>query len=134
MGHRLVFSSLLLLLLLGECIRSCYNNNYFQCITLLNLPLHSNDFLCSFLLISSQIANLFNVVAKVVFDVLVVVLTAYRTGRLAFQSRQANISGSLSFILLRDGEFYKNDTPHTESYTDVLSMMRNALLRVCPHH
>lgn len=34
------------------------------------------------------------------------VLTVYRTGRLAIQSRKVKISGSLSLILLRDGAYF----------------------------
>lgn len=52
-----------------------------------------------------QQAELVNFASAAVFDALVVVLTMSRTGRLALQSREAEISGSLSFILARDGEW-----------------------------
>ena len=46
-----------------------------------------------------------NLVSIAVFDVLVVGLTVYRTGRIAFESRKSGIKGSLSMILLRDGSY-----------------------------
>ena len=44
-----------------------------------------------------------NLVSGAVFDVLVIVLTVYRTSRIAFESRKSGIKGSLSFVLLWDG-------------------------------
>ena len=44
-----------------------------------------------------------NLVSVAIFDVLVVVLTVYRTGRISFEIRKNGFKGSLSFVLLRDG-------------------------------
>ena len=79
-----------------------------------------NIFLCPSLPISFQVVYLVDIIALVVFDVFVVILTAYRTARLAFQSRQAHISGSLSFIILRDGRFFWNGSLCTTFITGVV--------------
>ena len=44
-----------------------------------------------------------NLVSVAIFDVLVVVLTVYRTGRISFEIRKNGFKGSLSFVLFRDG-------------------------------
>ena len=44
-----------------------------------------------------------NLVSSAVFDFLVVILTVYRTGRIAVESRKSGIKGSLSFVLFWDG-------------------------------
>ena len=49
-------------------------------------------------------ALLVSYVTGAVTDVLVVVLTISRTGRIAWQSKAAGFSETLSFILFRDGE------------------------------
>ena len=45
-----------------------------------------------------------NFIAAAVFDVLVVILTIYRMGRLALRSRAVGMGNALSYILFRDGE------------------------------
>ena len=50
-------------------------------------------------------ASFVSIISATVFDVLVVGLTVYRTGRLAIESRKSGIKGSLSMILLRDGSY-----------------------------
>ena len=55
------------------------------------------------LLAHLELANVVNLVSSTVFDSLVVILTVYRTGRIAFESRKSGIKGSLSFVLLWDG-------------------------------
>ena len=48
-------------------------------------------------------ADVVNLISVAVFDILVVILTVYRTGRTGFESRKSGIKGSLSFVLLWDG-------------------------------
>ena len=48
-------------------------------------------------------AYLLNFASSSIFDVLVVALTIYRTGRLAYKSWKNDVKGSLSLVLLRDG-------------------------------
>ena len=48
-------------------------------------------------------ARVVDLVSAAVFDSLVVVLTVYRTGRTAFESRKSGIAGSLSFVFFWDG-------------------------------
>ena len=50
-----------------------------------------------------ETVNLVNYASTALFGALVAILTIYRTGRTAWQSRKANISRALSYILLRDG-------------------------------
>ena len=52
-----------------------------------------------------DIGSLVSVVSSTIFDALVLVLTVYRTARLLAQlnSKRANKSESLMYILLRDG-------------------------------
>ena len=66
-----------------------------------------------------------NLVSCVVFDVLVVVLTVYRTARIAWMSRESNIKQSLSFVLLRDGPYF-----HLHFSYQMISFCRNVLLWV----
>ena len=53
-------------------------------------------------------AFVLNYICGILFDALVVVLTVYRTGRLAWQSRKAGIGITLSFILVRDGKLHSD--------------------------
>ena len=64
---------------------------------------------------------------------LVVIFTVYRTARIAIESRKAKLSGSLSFLLLRDGEDYQYCTLTTDPNTCALCFIRIALLRVGLH-
>ena len=48
-----------------------------------------------------------NLVSIAVFDVLVVGLTVYCTGRIAFESKKSAINGGLSFILFWDGVWFQ---------------------------
>ena len=50
-----------------------------------------------------ELAFLVAYISSAIFDLLVVILTVYRTGRLAMQSKEADIGTAISFILLRDG-------------------------------
>ena len=58
------------------------------------------------LLAHLELANVVNLVSSTVFDSLVVILTVYRTGRLALESRKSGIKGSLSIVLFWDGMWF----------------------------
>ena len=63
----------------------------------------SKTIIFSFNSTNSELVDLVNITLSAIFDTLVVFLTVYRTWQLARQSKEAEISGSLSFLLLRDG-------------------------------
>ena len=57
--------------------------------------------------LTTNAASLLNVISALVFDVLVVIFTVYKTIRLVIKSREVGVKSSIATILLRDGRrFY----------------------------
>lgn len=77
-----------------------------------------------------KLAGLVSIVSAVIFDIAVVVLTIYRTGRLAVQSRKVKISGSLSLILLRDGAYFYAVSCNTLEEFLMTLILRDVVLQV----